>query len=70
MGPLIWLLLIAIVIMAYETYQSSLPQYRKGCNECDAAKRREAERQKELAHDYEHRLGYDCSNETCERNRR
>lgn len=68
-------LIIAIAIVAYEMNDSLGPQYRKGCNECDAAKRREAEHQRELQHDYAHRLGgktdrYHCGDDECPRNPR
>jgi hypothetical protein len=71
------LVLVAIVVVAFEMAQSYGPQYRTGCQECAAAKRRKAEEDEALAHDYEHKghgfkAGapdrYWCRDEACKRN--
>lgn len=45
-------------------------EHRKGCNECDAHIRQQAERQRELQHDYAHKTGMGCDDEECPRNLR
>lgn len=47
--------LIAVGLIGYAYGWYSHPKHRKGCNECDAVLRREAEAQREMAHDADHR---------------
>lgn len=71
MTPLQWAilaLLVAIPLVAAELYAATQPQYRKGCNECDAHRRRAEEAQRDLSHDYHHRTIGDCADASCPRN--
>jgi hypothetical protein len=71
---------IAMAVILWEMQESSKPVYRKDCNECSAAKRRQAEVDSERVHDIQHRGvkapgmpaptddRWDCDNPDCTRN--